>query len=170
VRSDDGRCRRIETVSAFKHSVMSPARGEVSCCRPCSRWASISKISDRVYRCYLHRIAPQDRGLVALIEDAEAGAASGGGREVSLASRRRRFCATAANVSSNCAPFGPRSRRRPRRTMDWRCAPRGTCCYRAPGRSPRPTRFAVPCIAYGGLQWSKPSRPAAERLARSAIK
>ena len=40
----------------------------------------------------------------------------GGARAVSLA-RRRKFCAMAANVNSNCAPLGPRSRRRSRRRM-----------------------------------------------------
>jgi hypothetical protein len=47
--------------------------------------------------------------------------AIGGGRATSLASRRK-FCAVAASVNSNCAPLGPRRRNRPSRRMRLRCA------------------------------------------------
>jgi hypothetical protein len=48
-------------------------------------------------------------------------AAIGGGRTISLASRRR-FCAMAASVNSSCAPRGPRNRRRPSFRMRFKCA------------------------------------------------
>ncbi len=48
-------------------------------------------------------------------------AAAGGGRTISLASRRR-FCAMAASVNSSCAPRGPRNRRRPSFRMRLRWA------------------------------------------------
>jgi hypothetical protein len=47
--------------------------------------------------------------------------AAGGGRTISLASRRR-FWAMAASVNSSCAPRGPRSRRRPSLRMRFKCA------------------------------------------------
>src|SRR6201982_1282630 len=47
--------------------------------------------------------------------------AGGGGRKTSLASLRR-FCGVAASGNSNCAPRGPRNRRRPSRKMRLRCA------------------------------------------------
>jgi hypothetical protein len=48
-------------------------------------------------------------------------ATNGGDRATSLASRRR-FCAIAASMNSNCAPRGPRKRRRPSRKMRFKCA------------------------------------------------
>src|ERR1700694_5348853 len=47
--------------------------------------------------------------------------ANGGGRATNLASLRR-FCAIAANVNSNWAPYGPRNRSRPSRKIRFKCA------------------------------------------------
>src|SRR5690242_19957181 len=52
---------------------------------------------------------------------AKQASVTGGGRTTSFASLRR-FCAIAASVNSNCAPRGPRRRRRPSRKMRLRWA------------------------------------------------
>src|SRR6516162_298396 len=60
-------------------------------------------------------------GGIHLCDQAAPRAIAGGGRLTILASRLR-FCAIAASVNSNCAPLGPRRRKRSSRKMRLRWA------------------------------------------------
>ena len=85
---------------------------------PCSWRQCVTRFQEIVW------IPEADKQLIMgrlTLPDAHAthAATAGGGRAISLASRRR-FWAMAASVNSNWAPRGPRSRRRPSRRMRFR--------------------------------------------------